>query len=100
MERARRCDHEAVKLAAEKLLKRAGALCSGSELERLGEVFRIGVADRDRVRLASRQHRLHAIAADPAGAEETQPHGTTTAFTKLPGRSRVAFSASPSLSSG
>src|SRR3954470_16643371 len=67
--------------------------------ERVTDHFAVGIADDDFAHQIGGEHRFHAIAADPARAEETELHGTTTAFTKLPGRSRVASSASPKRSS-
>ena len=62
------------------------------------------VADRRRLGRSGRQHRLHPVAADPAGAEEPERGLTAghrrTALTKPSGWSRVASSASPSRSSG
>src|SRR5206468_5341874 len=103
MKRARRGDHDAGRLARQELIERADDLRIGRKLLRAGSHLWIGVADRHGLHLAGGEHRFHAIAADPAGAEKTdRDHqaGTTTALTNFPGRSRVALSASSRRSSG
>src|SRR4051794_22648629 len=101
MERVRGCDHQSIKVERQQLVERAGLARIGRKFQRLRERARVRVANADCCGMPASEHRLHAIAADPPRSEKAQPHhGTTTALTKLPGRSRVASRAAPSRSSG
>ena len=99
---ARSGDHHAIGLQRKQFVERIHDRCVGRELLRVERHFFIRIANGDRLRRSGAEHRLHAVAADPSGSEKTEPDhvGTTTALTKLPGRSRVASSASASFSSG
>ncbi len=114
---ARGGDHQAVQPRVQKGVEIRRHLAVGGELHRLGDHGGRGVGDRGGLDRPGGQHGLHAMAADPAHAQEAQPgprgrrrlrpphrdglaHGVTRALRKPSGRSRVALSASSSRSSG
>jgi hypothetical protein len=100
MQRAGSGNDDAVQTQCQQLLKATDPLCTGRELRclRCHLVGRIGKGDRLDAGL---DHRGHAVPPDPAGAQKADAHQkVTSALVKLPGRSRVALSASPKRSSG
>ena len=118
MKRTRGGDDQPVQVALQQRCQavrrlRAGHQCAGFVQLLRGRIAQHGI---QRLRL---HERAHAMAADPPRAEEADAqglvgqcisaghstgclghHGHISALTKLPGRSRVAFSASASCSSG
>src|SRR5206468_419782 len=102
MQRARRCDHDSVATEREQFVQGTDQLRVRRKLGRPPRHFFALVTDADSLRLTGGKHRFHTVAADPSRSEEAQPDhaGVTTALTKLPGRSRVAFRASSKWPSG
>ena len=110
MHRARRRDHDAVKLCRQQFVERQAALRTGREPDGLPRHVRLRVGHRRNIGYIRPGNRFKAVATNPADAEEAEPralhfrllndlaHTVTSAFRNPSGRFRMASSAPASWS--